>query len=654
MAIAELRVIDDGAGRPRSAEVVGPLRLPQAGAADLRLIEHLRSTGIVEPAVLDRLLAEHLRDGAAVQDLLLAAEVLSEPALLAAMRGAYGGGQPPAPLHADARLVDLIGVDHCLGCNIAPLGRAGSAVILATARPAQAMRCARRIARIIGRFRLVLAPRAEVEAAILEVRRGLMAEGAEASVAAAESCRGWPERRMMRCGLAAAAVAAALLLVAPQAVLAALSLLAVSVLVANTALKAAAAIAALRRSRSEALDFAHRAAPQLPPHLPTVSILVPLFREREIAGRLVRRLTRLDYPRDRLEICLALEEDDFITREALARVSLPGWMHVVEVPRGAIKTKPRALNYALDFSRGRSSASMTPRMRRSPTSFAASSPASPRRRRPWSACRGCWISTTRPRTGCRGCSPSNTPPGSGWCCRGWSGWACRCRWAEPRCSFAATALLRLGGWDAHNVTEDADLGLRLARHGMRTELIATATFEEANCRALPWVRQRSRWLKGYAMTGFCHLRHPVRLWRDLGPWRFLGVVVMFPGTVLQYLLAPLLWSFWLGLFGHPASAGGCSGIGPCWRRCCCSPSPKRPISPWRSPASARSGHRGLGWWVPTMHLYFPLGTLAAWKGLIEIALRPYYWDKTTHGFSQPIRGDQPASILRASTRSRVS
>lgn len=53
-----------------------------------------------------------------------------------------------------------------------------------------------------------------------------------------------------------------------------------------------------------------------------------------------------------------------------------------------------------------------------------------------------------------------------------------------------------GGWDAWNVTEDADLGVRSTRRGWRTELIDTTTDEEANCRALPWIKQRSRWAEG--------------------------------------------------------------------------------------------------------------------------------------------------------------
>ena len=93
--------------------------------------------------------------------------------------------------------------------------------------------------------------------------------------------------------------------------------------------------------------------------------------------------------------------------------------------------------------------------------------------------------------------------------------------------FRRDKLEELGGWDAHNVTEDADLGLRLARHGYKTELIDTVTQEEANCRALPWVKQRSRWLKGYAMTWAVHMRDPRRLWRELGPRGFIGVQPTF-------------------------------------------------------------------------------------------------------------------------------
>ena len=209
------------------------------------------------------------------------------------------------------------------------------------------------------------------------------------------------------------------------------------------------------------------------------------------------------------------------------------------------------------------------------------------------------------------------------------------------------ALESIGGWDAHNVTEDADLGLRLARRGFKTELLDTVTEEEANCHIWPWIRQRSRWLKGYMITWAVHMRRPLRLLRELGLWRFLGVQFLFLGTLTQFLLAPLLWTFWaipLGL-SHPFVAlmtptqiyaltavflgAEAVSIG---------------VSLY---ATAGPRHRWLWKWAPTMHLYFPFATLACLKGLWELGVRPFYWDKTEHGHST--RGE-PAGAGRQRER----
>ncbi|EYD77775.1 Glycosyl transferase, group 2 family protein [Rubellimicrobium mesophilum DSM 19309] len=191
------------------------------------------------------------------------------------------------------------------------------------------------------------------------------------------------------------------------------------------------------------------------------------------------------------------------------------------------------------------------------------------------------------------------------------------------------------------MTEDADLGLRLARHGYRTEMIPIATQEEANFRPWPWVRQRSRWLKGYAVTWAVHMRDPRRLWRELGPRRFFGFQIMFLGTVLQFALAPVLWSFWLAPLGlHPLSPvlpsdalGGLSllFLGAQALEIACA-----------SIGARRAGKKGLAIWAPTMIAYFPLATLALYKALWEIVLRPFHWDKTAHGLD---RADAPAGMV---------
>lgn len=200
----------------------------------------------------------------------------------------------------------------------------------------------------------------------------------------------------------------------------------------------------------------------------------------------------------------------------------------------------------------------------------------------------------------------------------------------------------LGAWDAHNVTEDADLGIRLARHGYRTELIGTVTMEEANCRALPWIKQRSRWIKGYMMTWAVHMRAPRQLWRQLGPRGFLGFQVLFLGTIAQFLLAPLLWSFLALTFAVPHPLSDVLPVAAIWL-----------IAGTFFLSEAANifiGALGLGrtshglslLWVLTLKAYYPLASIAAYKGLLELATRPFYWDKTTHGLFDHAVGTRQA------------
>jgi cellulose synthase/poly-beta-1,6-N-acetylglucosamine synthase-like glycosyltransferase len=173
--------------------------------------------------------------------------------------------------------------------------------------------------------------------------------------------------------------------------------------------------------------------------------------------------------------------------------------------------------------------------------------------------------------------------------------------------------------------------VRLCRAGYRTEMIDTVTFEEANFRAWPWVRQRSRWLKGFMVTYLVHMRRPLRLLADLGVWRFWGFQAFFLGTLGQFLLAPVLWSFWLILLGfdHPIiglapmpvvyGVFGLLALSELLAICV------------GLIAVSRANRRFLSLWVPTMMFYFPLGAVAAYKALYELLLRPFFWDKTQHG-----------------------
>ncbi|WP_347852529.1 glycosyltransferase [Planktomarina sp.] len=199
--------------------------------------------------------------------------------------------------------------------------------------------------------------------------------------------------------------------------------------------------------------------------------------------------------------------------------------------------------------------------------------------------------------------------------------------------FCRHILEELGGWDAHNVTEDADLGIRLTRFGYHTELLPTVTLEEANCRGWPWIRQRSRWLKGYAVTWAVHMRAPKTLLRDLGLWQFFGVQLLFAGTLSQFLLAPVLWTFWLAFLALPHPL---TGFMPSWAFYTLGGiylmSEVINIIVGML-ACNQAKHRHLLKWVPSLHFYFPLGSMAAYKGFLELLYKPFYWDKTAHGIS---------------------
>ncbi len=612
--------VSQPAGRPARRPAQGPpIRRP--------LGQILVESGAVTPENLERALSLRSREASRLGDILLAYDWVREADLTAALSRQYG--VMPIDLRKfppDARLIEEMGVTACLRAAAVPVRRLGGATVIATARPDAFAALSRRLPAGFGQPVMALCSETALHDAILATRNRHLAARAETRVPCTESCRHWygtqPRRNLLAGMLLLGATAAFL----PVVILTILTLCGLFSLVATSALKAAAAWTTLRRGR-------HQPPPDRPTiaRMPVVSVLVPLFHEDDIAPRLVQRLQRLTYPRELLDICLVTEADDDKTQNMLARSDLPSWIRVITVPAGSLKTKPRALNFALDFCRGTivgvwdaEDAPAPDQLTRVVRRF--------HERGSDLACLQGVLDFYNSR--------------SNWFARAFTiEYATWFRLVLPGLDrlglvvplggttvfFRRDALEKLGAWDAHNVTEDADLGFRLARHGYRTELIDTVTFEEANCRFWPWVRQRSRWLKGYAMTWTTHMRAPRLLLRQLGWWRFTGVQMLFLGTLAQFLLVPLMWSFWLVVLGlgHPLG-----GVFPGWAML--TAGLLFAIAEVLNIVlgmigSAQAGKRWLWGWVPTLHFYYPLAVLAAYKALFEMVVRPFYWDKTCHG-----------------------
>ncbi|SEN42326.1 Glycosyltransferase, catalytic subunit of cellulose synthase and poly-beta-1,6-N-acetylglucosamine synthase [Loktanella fryxellensis] len=547
----------------------------------------------------------------------------------------------PLALPPDAALVCRFGAAAAMACGVLPWRRAGDVTLVLCDTFATFTLHRPALERALGPVRMMLSTRDQITGALSRDHAADLVIRAETRLPAGQSSRNWRAGRAMAAMAAGTAALLGAAIASPATLLAVLSALAVVLLAVNGAVKVAAALAGLRAPIPVPIP-AHLHGPSPGDGsfvdagpLPVITLLIPLYRERAIAEHLLARLKALDYPRELLDVCLVLEDNDTTTRAALHRARVLTWMRRITVPQGTLRTKPRALNYALDFARG-SIVGV----------YDAEDAPAPDQLRVVAAT----FARAGPRVACLQGVLDYYNSSANWLTRCFTiEYASWFRVVLPGYArlglvvplggttlfFRRDILDALHGWDAHNVTEDADLGLRLARAGYTTVFIPTVTMEEANGRPWTWVKQRSRWLKGYAVTWCVHMRDPVRLWRDLGAWRFFGVQVLFAGTLSQFLLAPLLWAFWLIPLGlhHPLA----TLLSPQAFRAMVGLFIAAEVANFAIAALAlhRADKRWLVPWALSLQLYFPLGALAVYKGLLELAWKPFYWDKTQHGLLLP-------------------
>lgn len=372
--------------------------------------------------------------------------------------------------------------------------------------------------------------------------------------------------------------------------------------------------------------------------LPTYTVLVALYREAAVVPRLVRTMARLDYPAAKLDIKFLLEADDTETAAILHAVPLPPRFEVVIVPRGLPRTKPRALNVALPLARGShlvvydAEDVIDPGQLRLAATLFAEAPAS-------TAClQGRLVIDNQ----ADGLLPrlfaieyaalfDVVAPAL-------AAWRMPIPLGGTSTHFRTPVLRSLCGWDAYNVTEDADLGLRMALAGYRVGDLPSTTFEEAPKHVRAWLRQRSRWMKGFLQTSFTHGRRPREVWRRLGPAESLCALAFVPGTVVSALfypfmmagslselilgggagdtiLAQLTWAGAWMVFLAGLAAIWLPGLVGCLRR----------------------GWRDLVPFVVLLPLYHLLVSLAAWLAVLELLRAPHRWNKTEHGLARSSR-----------------
>jgi len=364
--------------------------------------------------------------------------------------------------------------------------------------------------------------------------------------------------------------------------------------------------------------------------LPSYSILVPLYREAEVLPDLIAGLSALDYPTHLLDIKLVLEEDDAETLAAARRLrggALP--FEIIAVPPGGPRTKPKAANYALAFARGDYLVVYDAEDRPEPDQLkkaVAAFRASPRAvaclqarlnfynadhnwlTRMFALDYALWFDTLLP-----GLDRIGVPMPLG-----------------GTSNHFRTAVLRdIGGWDAFNVTEDADIGIRLSQMGYRVSMLDSTTFEEAPIALGAWLKQRSRWLKGYMQTWLVHMRDPAALIRRTGWLGFFAFQLFIGGGVVFALANPPLWIAFLAALAlhHFTGAAGPGAIIPGAGLLA-----NNVLLTWLAVLAPRKrGWDALAPYGLTVIVYWGLVSAAGYRGAWQLATRPFFWEKTTHG-----------------------
>ncbi len=384
--------------------------------------------------------------------------------------------------------------------------------------------------------------------------------------------------------------------------------------------------------------------------LPAYSLLVALFREADVAPALVAAMAALRYPVAKLEILFLVEAGDIPTRSALERSGLMPNMSIITVPAGLPQTKPRALNYGLGFASGERIAVYDAedmpepdQLLRAVQAFAASPVPL--------ACVQARLNVYN-----RDAGPVARQFTLEYCALfdailpalAKLGWPVPLGGTSNH--FSRAALDAAGGWDPFNVTEDADLGFRLARLGHKVGLIPSTTWEEAPVSFSAWFGQRTRWLKGWMQTYLVHTRNPVKLWQDLGAWGFIGFQILMAGMIASALVHPLFF----GLLAAQCWSGSCMGFGAdgaapsswhagVWQAGLLSLGASYAAA--ISLAMITGRRRGFGNLTRAalcIPLYWLAISAAAYSAVIELCRSPYHWQKTAHT-ARPVTISAPAA-----------
>lgn len=369
--------------------------------------------------------------------------------------------------------------------------------------------------------------------------------------------------------------------------------------------------------------------------LPIYSILCPLYKETSVLPNFLKSISKLDWPKNKLDVQLLLEEDDKETIEAARSLNLPEYISLAIVPNSQPKTKPKACNFGLAKTKGEYlvvyDAEDNPDPYQLKKAYLAYQ-SLPENivclqaklnyynhkqnllTRLFTTEYSLWFDVILP-----GLQSINAVIPLG----GTSN------------HFKTAILKTIGGWDPFNVAEDCDLGVRLFSQGFKTAIIDSTTLEEANSQVKNWLRQRSRWIKGYMQTYLVHTRKPFKFLKEKGIHALIFQLVV--GARISFLLInPVLWLAIISYFTlYPI-------VGPAIESFYTGPAFYMAISAFvfgnflylysYMIGCAKRGQWELIKYVFLVPFYWLLASFSAVIAIYQLLVKPHYWEKTIHGF----------------------
>lgn len=371
------------------------------------------------------------------------------------------------------------------------------------------------------------------------------------------------------------------------------------------------------------------------PEWPMYTILCPLYKEWKVIPQFVTSINNIDYPKNKLQVILLLEEDDKESIENIKKFTLPSFFEILIVPHSKPKTKPKACNYALPFAKGEYTviydAEDVPDRKQLKKAILGFKKADNR-----TICIQAKLNFYNPHQNIL--TRVFTAEYSLWfdlILTGLQSIHAPIPLGGTSNHFRTKDLFKLKGWDSFNVTEDCDLGMRLVKAGYRTAVIQSITLEEANSDLKNWFWQRTRWIKGYMQTYILHMRKPSEFLRTWKEPHFVTFQLVVGGKILSIIINPLMWVITISYFLFRAQIG--TFIESFF------PAPVLYMgltslllgnflyAYYYMVGCVKHGHDELVKYLFLVPFYWLAMSVAAWVAFYKLLTAPHHWSKTKHG-----------------------